>query len=349
VGFLRKLKETAEKGIEKGTELGTKGFDAAKDAAGKGYEKARGESGPNERGVPTTDPSPDNHSIEPQTETKVTTASPSAADHEALAILKTRLAKGEISPQQFEEMRNVLVGSDENHLSASDGSSPIDLKDTTATYSKWLDSFRPLKENNKKEASRETERMVQSNPSDSIAWFARAMALNYASEHAKALESIEKAISIDPNFARGWYVKGICLERLDRPDEANLAYDKAISINPKDAILWTIKAENLIDLGRHEEAFEAATRAIGNNPQDELAWFIQGTALLSLEKKSEASQRFERAILEADKTLAKDNNDLFALNVKANSLGRLGKLKEAGELKKKREKVLEHAGQKVRW
>jgi hypothetical protein len=52
MGFLKKLKDTAEKGVEKGTdlgkqgvekgaELGTKGYDGAKDAAKKGHEKAK--------------------------------------------------------------------------------------------------------------------------------------------------------------------------------------------------------------------------------------------------------------------------------------------------------------------
>ena len=52
MGFLKKLKEKAEKGVEKGTELGTEGikkgaelgtkeFHEAKDAAKKGYDKAK--------------------------------------------------------------------------------------------------------------------------------------------------------------------------------------------------------------------------------------------------------------------------------------------------------------------
>ena len=54
MGFLKKLKDTAEKsvekgadlgkqGIEKGTELGTKGYEGAKDAAKKGHDKAKKE------------------------------------------------------------------------------------------------------------------------------------------------------------------------------------------------------------------------------------------------------------------------------------------------------------------
>ena len=50
MGFLKKLKDTAEtatekgdlgkKGIEKGAELGTRGYEGAKEAAKKGHDKA---------------------------------------------------------------------------------------------------------------------------------------------------------------------------------------------------------------------------------------------------------------------------------------------------------------------
>lgn len=42
MGFLKKLKDTAEKGVEKGAELGTKGYEGTKDAAKKGHDKAKG-------------------------------------------------------------------------------------------------------------------------------------------------------------------------------------------------------------------------------------------------------------------------------------------------------------------
>ena len=52
MGFLKKIKDTAEKGvekgtdlgkkgIEKGTEVGTKAYDGTKDAAKKGHDKVK--------------------------------------------------------------------------------------------------------------------------------------------------------------------------------------------------------------------------------------------------------------------------------------------------------------------
>ena len=54
MGFLKKIKDTAEsgvekgvdlgkKGVEKGAEVGTKAYEGTKDAAKKGHEKAKGD------------------------------------------------------------------------------------------------------------------------------------------------------------------------------------------------------------------------------------------------------------------------------------------------------------------
>lgn len=40
MGFLNKVKGVAQKGIEKGAELGTKGCEGAKESAKKGHEKS---------------------------------------------------------------------------------------------------------------------------------------------------------------------------------------------------------------------------------------------------------------------------------------------------------------------
>ena len=41
LGFLKKFKDTAEKGVEKGAELGTKSYECTKDAAKKGHDKSK--------------------------------------------------------------------------------------------------------------------------------------------------------------------------------------------------------------------------------------------------------------------------------------------------------------------
>jgi len=96
--FKEKLKDTAEKGvekgvdlgkkgIEKGTELGTKGYEGAKEAAKKGYDKAKEESPP---------------------KNSVKQDSSKQSFEDPLKVLKLRYAKGEISKEEFEEMKKTL-------------------------------------------------------------------------------------------------------------------------------------------------------------------------------------------------------------------------------------------------
>lgn len=107
MGLFKKLKETAEKGIEKGVELGTKGYDSAKDAAKKGYDKAKEERMYSEQTSSTTSlkdlvTTKSKKNFSPK-ETKSRTA-----DTEEMRILKIRLAKGDITKEEFEEMKKML-------------------------------------------------------------------------------------------------------------------------------------------------------------------------------------------------------------------------------------------------
>ena len=109
MGFLKKLKETAEKSIEKGVELGTKGYDGAKEAATKGYEIAR-DGHTSESSASHDLPEPKSNDSTSTTIEKISEKKSDSQeiDPEALTILKMRLAKGEISKEEFEEMKSML-------------------------------------------------------------------------------------------------------------------------------------------------------------------------------------------------------------------------------------------------
>lgn len=107
MGFFKKLKDTAEKSIEKGVELGTKGYDSAKEAATRGYEKARDEQIIRKTQISESPKQIENVASpsQPTVEMPLKISQPSG---EALQILKLRLANGEITKEEFEEMKSVL-------------------------------------------------------------------------------------------------------------------------------------------------------------------------------------------------------------------------------------------------
>lgn len=103
MGFLKKLKETAEKSVEKGIELGAKGYDSAKDMAPRSIEKHMPNIHSTESEHFTKESTqPKNNKENTQKDNNLT------VDPDALLILKTRLAKGEISKEEFEEMKLML-------------------------------------------------------------------------------------------------------------------------------------------------------------------------------------------------------------------------------------------------
>ena len=111
-GFLKQLKETAEKSLEKGVELGTKGYDTAMEAAKKGYGNARdGTMSDEQSSLKSKEGSPSQDSIKQNIEKSSEAVGKNESqtiDPEALMVLKLRLVKGEITKEQFEEMKNTL-------------------------------------------------------------------------------------------------------------------------------------------------------------------------------------------------------------------------------------------------
>ena len=107
-GFLRKLKETAEKGIEKGVELGSKGFDSAKDVAERSLAYRLGANSTEDQSAPKSVGIEEPHASPATIGTNDLQNRSQTDESEPMRILKLRLVKGEISKEEFEEAKKIL-------------------------------------------------------------------------------------------------------------------------------------------------------------------------------------------------------------------------------------------------
>ena len=112
-GFFKKLKDTAEKSIEKGVEMGSKGYDSAKDAAKRGHENSKVHEETQTKSTIENSQATQNEKISSETAQNVSTPKLSESTQEAIQALKIRFVKGEISKQEFEEKKTLLIELDE--------------------------------------------------------------------------------------------------------------------------------------------------------------------------------------------------------------------------------------------
>ncbi|HEY4681519.1 MAG TPA: tetratricopeptide repeat protein [Nitrosarchaeum sp.] len=349
MGFLKKLKETAEKGIVKGVELGTKGYDSAMDVAKKGIEKAREEQ--TSESTTSTESMESPHlteSIESQPkETPVSLKEDrketysQTIDPEVLMTLKMRLVKGEITKEQFEEMKDMLQEEDKvsintiTHMSESTQTMSKNRQD----YLDWLANHPLIKKSKYQEAFQDFEKMIKNNSSDAKAWWGKGISLHMLNRYAEAISAFDTSLSIEPNNSPVLRNKGISLDALGKQNDALITCDRALTIDPSYVAVWNFKAAVLLDQRRLEESFDCYKRATEITPDSYNGWKGQGLVLKDLGRHDESKDCFEKAIIACEKAISNDKDDANAWGTKADSLNELGKTKDAEKAQKQYEKL----------
>ena len=82
-----------------------------------------------------------------------------------------------------------------------------------------------------------------------------------------------KLCELDPTNSVVWYNKGIALKAKERYNEALRAYDKAIEFAPLKLDAWNNKGKLLTIREKYDEAIKAYSKAIDINPQDVVVLF----------------------------------------------------------------------------
>ncbi|MFN9092162.1 MAG: tetratricopeptide repeat protein [Alphaproteobacteria bacterium] len=138
----------------------------------------------------------------------------------------------------------------------------------------------------------------------------------------EALECYDKAITFRSDFASAHHNRANLLREAERHSEAQKSYDRALALQPDNPLIHANYASLLYDLREYQAALQALDRALALRPDYQTAYFRKGEILLELSRPENALKAFENA-------LALRPDDTRAQNLLAQTLGALGRRKEA--------------------
>ncbi len=156
-----------------------------------------------------------------------------------------------------------------------------------------------------------------------------------------ALQMFEQAIQLDPNFALAHAgianLCGLIYELREQSqkwiDRGLAACDRATALAPDMPELLVARARIFYALKKYDECALMALRAIERKNDTEGSWNILGRAYF-------ASGRFEEAVALIDRAIEANGDDYNVFAPYSQALERLGRKKEAEELRKRELKVL---------
>ncbi|MBI3131990.1 MAG: tetratricopeptide repeat protein [Acidobacteria bacterium] len=154
------------------------------------------------------------------------------------------------------------------------------------------------------------------------AWFAEAVQLQQAGNHAGASLAWRRLLSRHPDLMDGWINYAACLRRAGRMEDAKEALAKADALGPESPALLLERAEILLASGQPADALAAQLRAIALEPADPAGRFGLGRIYHRLGRGEEALAADEAAL-----ALAPDHPG--ALVNRSASLLRLQRTEEA--------------------
>jgi len=146
------------------------------------------------------------------------------------------------------------------------------------------------------------EKILQLNPKDYDAQYAKGVLLNYLERYEEAIEEYESA-KMHANTAlasTAWHNQGVILDKLERHEEALEAFSRATVLSAGDAFVaavsWYNRGRMYERLKRYEEAIDAYDKAIALDQNFIQAWYEKSTILKHLNRYDEAIYAQDRSV-----------------------------------------------------
>lgn len=138
--------------------------------------------------------------------------------------------------------------------------------------------------------------IIESRPSDFVAWYSLGVIAQKNADPAKGLECFDRAADLNPQYPATWYNRGVVLHALKKNIEALESYDRALLLNPQYAEAYINRGVILQEINRHAEALENYDRLLEFDPANDKALGNKGVILTEFKRYEEAIETLERLI-----------------------------------------------------
>src|SRR3989344_4674899 len=132
-------------------------------------------------------------------------------------------------------------------------------------------------------------------------WISIGASLMQEGKFFEAIEYFDKILEVDPTDSIALGNKGAALTQLNKHEEALLVYDKALQIDPTNINILNNKAATLFNLGKIDESLQTLDNILEIEPSNVNVLILKGKVLSETKRHGEAFSIFKKA-LEMDPT-----------------------------------------------
>ncbi|GCE19788.1 tetratricopeptide repeat protein [Dictyobacter kobayashii] len=172
------------------------------------------------------------------------------------------------------------------------------------------------------EALRSAQRAIELAPIDARAWANYGVALLNFNRLAESLEAFDKSLEVDPQQLFALQMKGEILCRIGRMREVIPLVRDALALSPQDVKTLTLGIQAFRTLEMYEELKALSHQLVLVMPDNVLAWENYMRSLRGLGQFKEANEALDHLI-------ALDGSNVRFLTMKADTLYRLERYREA--------------------
>jgi tetratricopeptide (TPR) repeat protein len=137
---------------------------------------------------------------------------------------------------------------------------------------------------------------VKSEPTNSLAYYNRALARDDAANYKGAIEDLNKALGLDPKDEVSFYTRGVIYTEIGAKAEAIVDFTKALQLNPDDVKAIINRGSLYGEMGNLQSAEKDFSSAIKLDPTNASAYHNRGQLRDALGDKKGAEEDFNQAL-----------------------------------------------------